>query len=85
MGFLVARYFGMRSYGAIYGVLYGFFSLGAGVGPLVYGAVFDATGSYARALLPTSGALLLGALMLLTLGRYRNFSPTEPPSRPVAS
>jgi MFS family permease len=74
MGFLVARYFGMRSYGAIYGVLYGFFSLGAGVGPLVYGAVFDATGSYARALLPTSGALLVGALMLLTLGRYRNFS-----------
>jgi MFS family permease len=74
MGFLVARYFGMRSYGAIYGVLYGFFSLGAGVGPLVYGAVFDATGAYARALLPTSGALIVGALMLLTLGRYRSFS-----------
>jgi len=85
MGFLVARYFGMRSYGAIYGVLYGFFSLGAGVGPLVYGAVFDATRSYARALLPTSGALLVGALMLLTLGRYRNFGPTEPSGRSVAS
>jgi MFS family permease len=85
MGFLVARYFGMRSYGAIYGVLYGFFSLGAGVGPLVYGAVFDATGSYARALLPTSGALIVGALMLLTLGRYRNFSPAESSGRSVAA
>ncbi len=85
MGFLVARYFGMRSYGAIYGALYGFFSLGAGVGPLVYGAVFDATKSYARALLPTSGALLVGALMLLTLGRYRTFRPTVPSSRSVAS
>lgn len=85
MGFLVARYFGMRSYGAIYGVLYGFFSLGAGVGPLVYGAVFDATRSYARALLPTSGALIVGALMLLTLGRYRNFSLAEPSGRSVAA
>lgn len=75
MAFLVARYFGMKGYGAIYGALYGFFALGAGLGPVVFGAGFDASGSYAGPLHAAAVMLLVSAIMLLTLGRYRRFEP----------
>jgi MFS family permease len=73
MAFLVARYFGMKSYGAIYGTLYGFFAVGAGFGPVVFGRVFDQTHSYASALIMAAAMFLGGALLLLFLGRYRDF------------
>jgi predicted MFS family arabinose efflux permease len=71
MAFLVARYFGMRSYTAIYGVLYAFFSVGAGVGPLLFGWSFDSTGSYRLILDAAFISLLVCGAALLTLGRYR--------------
>lgn len=74
MAFLTARYFGMKSYGAIYGALYGFFALGAGVGPVVFGKAFDAAHSYAGPLRLSVAFLILGAGLLLTLGRYRRFA-----------
>jgi len=71
VAFLVARYFGMRSYTAIYGVLYVFFSIGAGIGPLVFGWSFDRTGSYRLILDVAFGVLIASGLSLLALGRYR--------------
>lgn len=73
MAFLVARYFGMKSYGGIYGALYGFFALGAGFGPVVFGAGFDKSGSYAGPLHVSAGLLLASAVLLLLMGRYRRF------------
>jgi MFS family permease len=73
MAFLVARYFGMKSYGTIYGLLYSFFALGAGVGPVAFGATFDKTHSYVTILTLCAGLMVLGSLMLLFLGRYRDF------------
>lgn len=71
LAFFVARYFGMRSYTIIYGFLYASFALGAGIGPLLFGRDFDATGSFDRALMWAFGALLVSAAGLLLLGRYR--------------
>jgi predicted MFS family arabinose efflux permease len=71
MAFLVARYFGMKSYGAIYGSLYGFFALGAGIGPVTFGKAFDKSGSYASVLMVSAVLLLIGSASLLLLGRYR--------------
>jgi len=73
MAFLVARYFGMKGYGGVYGALYGFFALGAGFGPVVFGAGFDQSGSYAGPLHVSAGLLLASAVLLLLLGRYRKF------------
>jgi predicted MFS family arabinose efflux permease len=77
MAFLVARYFGMKSYSSIYGALYGFFALGAGIGPVVFGNAFDATGSYATPLLQSAVLLVVGAALLLTLGKYRSFGAPD--------
>jgi len=74
MAFFVARYLGMKSYGSIYGTLYGFFALGAGIGPSVYGAAFDRTHSYSAVLSGSSLLFILGAILLLALGRYRRFA-----------
>jgi predicted MFS family arabinose efflux permease len=73
MAFFVARYFGMRSYTVTYGVLYVFFSIGAGVGPLIFGRSFDATGSYNSILTLSFAFLVAGAAAFLTLGAYRKF------------
>jgi predicted MFS family arabinose efflux permease len=81
MAFFVARYLGMKSYGSIYGILYGFFALGAGVGPSVYGAAFDRAHSYTGVLEASAGLFMLGSILLLTLGRYRRFpQPLQPPA-----
>ncbi len=80
LAFMVARYFGMKSYGSIYGALYAFFALGAGLGPVFFGADFDRTHSYTRSLHLT-GVLFVGpAALLLLLGRYRNFQADVAPN-----
>lgn len=70
LAYLVARYFGARHYGAIYGFFYVMIAVGAGVGPVAYGRVFDATGAYTFALMGGIGCLALSAILLLALGPY---------------
>ncbi|HEX7872889.1 MAG TPA: MFS transporter [Sphingobium sp.] len=73
IAFLVARYFGMRSYPAIYGCLYVSFALGAGLAPAFFGRDHDLHGNYDFALTLSLFLLLAGAASLLFLGRYRRF------------
>jgi len=84
MAFMVARYFGLKSYGGIYGALYGFFALGAGIGPVVFGQFFDRTGSYETILLYSAVGLVAGAALLLLMGKYRNFGPDRTEAIAVA-
>jgi MFS family permease len=71
LAFLTARYFGTRHYSAIYGALYGFFALGAGVGPIAYGHAYDLTKSFDAIVQAGALGMALGAFALLGLGRYR--------------
>ena len=73
MAYLVSRYFGLLHYAAIYGALYGFFALGAGIGPAVFGAFFESDGNYDRILLISSALFVAGAVPLLLLGKYRDY------------
>jgi MFS family permease len=70
LGFLVARYFRLEEFGRIYGWQYGAFIFASGIGPLWVGAVRDATGSYAPALLASSAGLILTCVGFLLLPRY---------------
>jgi len=76
LAYFVSRYFGMKNYAAIYGFLYGFFALGAGFGPVIFGKFFTATGSYDSILGYAFVAFLVGSIPLLFLGKYRDFSDT---------
>jgi predicted MFS family arabinose efflux permease len=67
LAFLVARHFGLRSYGAIYGCLLAFFAAGSGVGSVLTGHIRDVSGSYQPALVGGVFAFSLGALFILWL------------------
>ncbi|WP_327751868.1 MFS transporter [Sphingobium sp. SJ10-10] len=71
MAYLVSRYFGLRHYGAIYGVLYGTFSVSLGVAPMAGAMLRQAYGSYDMALGIAMGALLVSSAIMCSLGRYR--------------
>ncbi len=70
IAFLCLRYFGTRHYGQIYAWQWASFTVGAGVGPLAFGAIYDASGSYSTALLAAGIVMLAGPALLLSLGPY---------------
>jgi len=70
MAYLTSRYFGTRHYGAIFGGIYAFFTVGSGLAPLTYARVFDLTGSYRPMLAAAAAAVVVAIGMLLSLGAY---------------
>ncbi len=68
--YVASRYFGLKHYGRIYGVFYACFALAAGVSPFLFGRVFDVTGSYNLVLYASAIMVVVGALLLLMMGRY---------------
>jgi OFA family oxalate/formate antiporter-like MFS transporter len=75
VAYLTVRYFGLRNYGTIYGLQYGAFAVASGIAPWAYGRVYDVYGTYNPILGVFSVALVAGAVVLLTLGRYPTFAP----------
>lgn len=73
IAYLASRYFGLRHFGAVYGVLYAIFVSASGFAPAIFGKSYDMTGSYALMLQVGAACFVLGAALLLALGRY----PTE--------
>jgi predicted MFS family arabinose efflux permease len=71
MAYLAGRYFGLRSFGAIYGFTFSGFVLGGGCGVYLMDFTFDVTGSYAIALTSFTILTLVGAGLMMRLGPYR--------------
>jgi MFS family permease len=71
MAFLVGRYFGLRAFGAIYGLMFASFAVGSGLGSYLMGACFDLTGSYRPALIVFVAVLIAACLLIARLGPYR--------------
>jgi predicted MFS family arabinose efflux permease len=70
LGYFVSRYFGLKSFGTIYGFMIGIFSLGNGVGPFLMGLSYDKLGSYLTAALGFEVLLLVCCGLVLCLGAY---------------
>jgi predicted MFS family arabinose efflux permease len=75
--YLTTRYAGMRSFGTIFGLISSLTAFGAGVGPLLAGAIFDTTGSYSLLLILSAPAALLAGLAVFRLGAYPQFEPPQ--------
>jgi predicted MFS family arabinose efflux permease len=73
VAYLTARYFGLANYGRLYGLQYAVFGFASGISPFLFGKVFDVTGSYQPILYFAAVLFVLGAVALLTLGRYPTF------------
>ena len=73
MAFLISRYFGLKSYGQLYGGLFIFFAVGSGSAPALFGLWYDTAGSYDMILYGTAGLFVVGAALFLAAGPYPNF------------
>lgn len=71
LSFLVKRYFGNRSFGRTYGVIFAVFQLGAALGATVLPLSRSMMGSYAPGLIVYATALAFAAIGFLQLGPYR--------------
>jgi MFS family permease len=69
VAYLTSRFFGMRSYGEIYGWQLTSFYLGAALGPLAAGMAYDHYQSYVPTLYFACGAMIFGALVTGSLGK----------------
>ena len=74
----VAELFGIRAHGAIFGGVLFFGTIGAAIGPIVAGRVFDVTGSYAWAFTGLAVMGVFGLALAASLPSRR----TAPPVRP---
>jgi len=71
MPYLTSRYFGLRCFGEICGIIFAGFSLAGGLGAYLMGAAFDAHRSYALPLTLFCVAVLVAAALMLVAGPYR--------------
>jgi MFS family permease len=70
MAFLASRYFGLKAYGKIYGLMFMLFNIGTGLGPALSGRAFDMFHSYGQIFVVYEFALALTCLLFLPLGPY---------------
>ena len=82
IAYLTSRYFGLRSFGQIYGFAFAAFALGGTTGPYLMGAAFDRTGSYKLALAAFSVMTVISAVMMTRLGPYRYVTRRSSENRP---
>lgn len=83
ISYLCTRYFGLRSFGTLFGTLVGIISLGTGTGPFLAGIAFDATGHYTIALFAMIPLLCLSAALIATMGSYPSFDAKRPGELPA--
>jgi len=72
--YLSARFFGMRSFGTLFGLIAGLISLATGLGPVLAGFAFDHSGAYTPALWVGAPAAVLAGFLVFTLGRQPHFA-----------
>ncbi len=78
VAYLATRYFGLRSYGLVFGCIVSIWSIATGLGPLAASFAFDQYGSYHPALWAFIPLFALASVTLYTLGAYPEFQPGEP-------
>src|SRR5882672_5981181 len=71
IGFFASRYFGLKRFGQLYGVLFAIFTIGAGLGPLLLGTLYTHLHGYGAGFLTCGIGLAAAIVCVLTLGRYQ--------------
>lgn len=80
--YLSSRFFGLKAFGLLFGIVASLMMAGVGLGPLAAGHIFDQTRSYDLFYVLTIPAALLSMALIATLGRYPEHAiPAEVPRR----
>ena len=67
----ISRYFGLKFYGIISGVMYGVVAITNGFMPVLMDVVYDLNGNYELGLIAAAVGMLLGAGLILNLPEFR--------------
>ena len=70
LAYLTGRYFGPAHYPAVFGGIFAFFTIGAGIAPPLFGAGAAAWQGYGMVLTGSIGLLILSIILYLSLGKY---------------
>ena len=70
VAYMTARYFGLRHYGKLTGILFSSIIAGGALGPMAFGMAYDRVGSYDPVLMVSSAAFILAGLAQLFIGPY---------------
>ncbi len=68
--YMLSRYFGLRSFTALYGLTWTAYAFAGAIGPIIMGMAFDSTGSYEVLLTGLSAVMLAVAALMLFAPRY---------------
>lgn len=71
IAYMTSRYFGLRSFGEIFGWIWAVFGVSGGLGAYLMGLGFDLTGSYTVPLAGFLFAALAAMILMMRLGPYR--------------
>ena len=66
LAYLTSRYFGLKCFSQIFATIFGMVMVSMGLGPVIFGAVYEATGSYSSVIAAGVPACLL-AMVLISL------------------
>ena len=73
IAYLCSRYFGVKAFGQIYGIMFSAFMLGGAIGPAALGLYYDRVGSYDGGLYVLPAMALIATLLVLLLGPFPDF------------
>jgi len=68
--YMLRRYFGLRAFSSLYGLVYSGFAVAGAIAPLLLGRIYDKTGSYTGILSIFSGITILAGIGMLLLPAY---------------
>ncbi|MGE3595961.1 MAG: MFS transporter [Dehalococcoidia bacterium] len=80
VAYMVSRYFGLKSFGRIYGTIFTAFYVGTGLGPLALGLAFESQGSYRSILLAYAILSVVLTATFVCFGAYKYAAPPRPSS-----
>ncbi|MDJ0928748.1 MAG: MFS transporter, partial [Gammaproteobacteria bacterium] len=66
LAFLTTRYFGLKQFGSVYGLMFAALLVGTSAGPVSFGAVYEFSGSYFP-ILVFAALLNIGASLIMAL------------------
>ena len=77
LAYLTTRYFGLRSFGEVYGLMFAALLFGTSFGPLAFGMAFESYGSYAEILILSAALTGFAAVLTALLPRFPQFVQNE--------
>lgn len=78
LAYLASRYFGLRCFSEIFGVLFGAILVSIGVGPVVFGLVYDQTHSYSSVMWAGLVLCVLAVFVMMLLRPFPQWGAARP-------